>query len=331
MSEFGIGEYITTERSLGRRIVDFKGEQSGTIAVVFAFALVVICIFVGGAIDFGRWYNARQHTIQAMDAAVLAGGRTLQLQNDNADAAIAVAQAFYAEGTKKRLKTTDETITFKPADNNTAFVSEGNAYIKTTFLRLANINRLPLLATNGSEFARAELGGPGKSKINLEISLILDTTGSMQGQKLADLKVAAQSFIDMIVVAAPGGKPSRVAIVPYSSSVNVDSYASQVRGSDSPGTCTYVGCKNYTFPNVFGQPVTLKVSNCATERTGANAYTDVAPSEELFGWSYMPTSNPCPANSILPMTSDANLLKSTIGSLQAYGALAELRLSVARE
>jgi hypothetical protein len=277
-------------------------------------------VFVGGAVDFGRWYNARQHTIWAMDVAVLAGGRSLQLQNDDVDAAIAAAQAYYAESTKRRLKTIEETMVFKAIDNNTAFISEGNAYIETTFLRLANIDKLPLLATNGSEFARAELGVPGKSNIDLEISLVLDTTGSMQGQKLADLKVAAQGFIDMIVVPVTGAKPSKVAIVPYSSSVNVDSYASQVRGSQSPGTCTDVGCENYSFLNVFNQPVTLPVSNCATERTGANAYTDVAPSEDPFGWSYMPASNPCPANAILPLTSDADLLRSTIESLQAYGA-----------
>ena len=285
MSESGIEKHLTTEQSLGQLIGDFRGEQTGTIAVIFAAALTAICIFVGGAIDFGRWYNARQHTIRALDAAVLAGGRALQLQNDDATGAIAVAQAYYAEGTKKRLKTTKETVTFKATNDNTAFVSEGNAYIETTFLRLANIKVLPLLATNGSEFARAEIGGPSNSKVDLEISLILDTTGSMQGKKLADLKVAADGFIDMIVASNQGARSTRVAIVPYSSSVNVASYATQVRGSYSSGTCADVGCENYSESHLSELALKLLVistffPNLQT-RFGKMAPLLVAPEQDL--------------------------------------------------
>ena len=56
----------------------YRDDASGNIAIVFALMGVVLMLAIGAAVDVGRWLNARDQTVAAIDAAVLAGGRALQ-------------------------------------------------------------------------------------------------------------------------------------------------------------------------------------------------------------------------------------------------------------
>jgi hypothetical protein len=46
--------------------------------VVFGMMIMAMFMFIGAAVDIGRWLNARDQTIAAVDAAVLAAGLALQ-------------------------------------------------------------------------------------------------------------------------------------------------------------------------------------------------------------------------------------------------------------
>src|SRR5262249_49808535 len=62
---------------------------------------------------------------------------------------------------------------------------------------------------------------------------------------------------------------------------------------------------------------------CVSERTGPQAFTDAAPSAiALVGANYPAPSNPCPPNTILPLTNNKTLLKGQIDLLQAAGSTA---------
>ena len=74
---------------LGRRS---ELDERGTIAVITAFTFAVVLLLVGASIDFLRWQQARQSTTAALDAAVLAGGLALQVDPNNFNEAITVAQ-----------------------------------------------------------------------------------------------------------------------------------------------------------------------------------------------------------------------------------------------
>jgi Flp pilus assembly protein TadG len=98
--------------------------------------------------------------------------------------------------------------------------------------------------------------------------------------------------------------------------------------------CTKYGCEYYRF--TAGDGSTIKVfqeSTCVSERTGANAYTDVAPSTSPVGFNYpAPASgvsvagytasvpNPCLTNQIIPLSTDIAGLKAAIGGLLAAGS-----------
>ncbi len=56
----------------------YRDDASGNIAIVFALMGVVLMLAIGAAVDVSRWLNARDQTVAAIDAAVLAGGRALQ-------------------------------------------------------------------------------------------------------------------------------------------------------------------------------------------------------------------------------------------------------------
>ena len=58
---------------------------------------------IGAAVDISRWLHARDQTIAAVDAAVLAGGRWLQTSASDNAGAIATAQKFYSQNVASRL------------------------------------------------------------------------------------------------------------------------------------------------------------------------------------------------------------------------------------
>jgi len=66
----------------------------------------------------------------------------------------------------------------------------------------------------------------------------------------------------------------------------------------------------------------LPISTCVSERIGADAYTDTAPSTALVGRNYEASNNLCPANEIVPLTSDKTLLTDEINAFVAAGSTA---------
>jgi Flp pilus assembly protein TadG len=83
------------------------------------------------------------------------------------------------------------------------------------------------------------------------------------------------------------------------------------------GRCTY-----FAFENVYGDLTTQKISTCVTERTGAQAYTDAAPSTAYVGRNYPGSSNPCLNATLVPLSSNRTSLKNTIDDFEAVGSTA---------
>ena len=77
-------------------------DERGSVAIMFTLILVPMMGAIGIAVDGARWYSARQVTSGAIDLAVLAGARLLQVDPDNADAALASAANVYTANTAGR-------------------------------------------------------------------------------------------------------------------------------------------------------------------------------------------------------------------------------------
>ncbi|HEY1072738.1 ubiquitin-activating E1 FCCH domain-containing protein [Brevundimonas sp.] len=85
---------------------------------------------------------------------------------------------------------------------------------------------------------------------------------------------------------------------------------------DGQAYCTLRGCEYFVFRNSAGSMSSLPATNCVSERTGDDAYTDVAPSTAFVGRVY---STNCDSEPILPLTSVRSDLEARIGALKASG------------
>jgi len=291
----------------------FVQDRSGDVAALFGLMAIILFLTIGGAVDYGRWLHARNQTITAMDSAVLAAGRTLQVGGDT-NAAVASAQAFYAHNVTTRLPLQSDNITFVVADDGMSVTAAGNAAISTPFLSIININDLKILDEAGVDYSKSEIAVGGNAGVNLEISMMLDVTGSMSGSRISDLKVAAKDLIDIVVWDDQSEYKSRVALVPFSEGVRLPSSAmSAARGNPQN---KFKKSKKWYYR-----------TNCMAERMGAEKYTDAAPGPgaHVSTVYVRSSSRNCEPNSsavIRPLSNDKAALKAAVNALSTDGGTA---------
>ena len=299
----------------------FSGDNKGQVAIIFGLMTFIICGIVGGAIDVGRWVSARNQTQAAIDAALLAAGRTAQTTYGDKTAAVAAANAYYAQ--MKSHLVVNDTIAFASNSTATSFTASGQAYVVTPFLQFAcpqliygcqdnPLSTLPVIDLSDSKHAESTIAQGGNSGSSVEIGLMLDTTGSMGGQKIIDLKAAAKDLVDIVVWDDQGTYTSRIGIAPFSQAVNVGDYFQAVTNENPlrvthdvttttqtgttttynyPASCYTNGklkssCKNNSayavVTPVYTTTTTTVVDNlarskCVVERTGTAEFTDTVP------------------------------------------------------
>lgn len=209
---------------------DFNNDRRGSIALTFAIMSIMMLGLVGTSVDFGRWLSARTETLNAMDAAVLAGGRILQLPGKTSADAIAAADKYYARNRSSSLDV-DNTV-FKV--NNNEIIGTSSSTVKTPFLKFVGQGSLPVNLTAKAILAAGGGGGSNNTGTHVEVAMMLDTTGSMGGNKMVDLKVAAKDLIDIVVWTDQSNYTSRVALAPFSEFVNVSaSHFHKIAGPDA--------------------------------------------------------------------------------------------------
>jgi hypothetical protein len=170
---------------------------------------------------------------------------------------------------------------------------------------------------------------------NLEIVLVLDVSGSMSGQKIANLKVAADEFVDTMMSNDPHHRVS-ISIVPYNAQVNIGPLlASKFNLSHRAGVPN-VNCVEIPATEYANQALSL------TNPMPMMAYADIASSTNRINGYVAPTdtnyampalvasgvfkgtiqSSFCPPTTVnvvrLP-SNDPTVLKSEIDALQAGG------------
>lgn len=330
----------------------FRRDERGTTAMIFALTIAIVVSMVGGAVDYGRAVKVRDQMQNAVDAAVLAAARSWQLNGD-ATMALQVAQSFYDRNKPYEVASTLQT--FPPDAARNALVLEASAVAQAPFLSLIRVDGFTIEVRS-----EALLAVGGNSELNLEISMMLDVTGSMGGQKIIDLKAAAKDLIDIVVWDDQSEYTSKVALVPFANGINLGSttLVNSVRGNLKTGSCTSSGspCTTYTtgapsssqwttgapaayyrFNSTSGNNTTWRPSSyCVTERIGNDRYTDAAPNTAarkvmpLYFSSSSSEDNRCSVlntsdleiNAVMPLMNDRIELKQRIDKMELAGATA---------
>jgi Flp pilus assembly protein TadG len=286
-------------------------DQRGVSAVAFAISFAVLAPMALGIFDVYTQTEQRGKLQDALDAAALYAARSPVYTTADVDAVgdkALIANLQMVHGAS--LQSSDFTLV-------------GNKVVAQASIKLAAY--APLEFSHSPVTVNSEVTRSGN---NLEVALVLDTTGSMAGTRITNLKSAANQLIDLVVSDTQTPFYSKIAIVPYSNSVNPGTYTNTVRGAAASGTFTNaVGKANIKFtPQGGGTQKTYAVSNCVSERIGSEAFTDAAASQASnpVGWDY-PNSggeNACIAQTIQPMTSDKTVLHNKIGTLSAANSTA---------
>lgn len=181
----------------------FATEEDGTVTILAFFIFFTMLIMGGIGIDTMRHEMSRASMQSTLDRAVLAGAAA----PDEATARSIVEDYFDKAGQSDYLaaQQEDDIEIFLNASRVTARAS--NTF-DTYLMRLAGVDTL---STSGT--STAEVRVP-----KLEISLVVDVSGSMRGNKLSQLKVAAKEFVTTIFENSETGNAA-ISFVPFSWSV----------------------------------------------------------------------------------------------------------------
>ena len=328
-----IGQLTRTTRSFSR-------DKSGAVAIIFGLVAITVVVLIGGAVDYGRWLNAKTQAVSALDSAVLAAGRVIQT-NGNLSEARDAADKYYNK-MKSHLTQSDST-SFNIIENGTKIQGTVTAKVATPFMGIVGVSDLEINLA-----AEAVLSSGGNSHTNIEITMMLDVTGSMGTTKLNDMKLAAKDLINIVVWQDQSQYTSKIALVPFSPAVNVGPFFEAVTGKNpagSPGTppsynypsnCynkkgnVKKSCKNKPeYQTDPGTPATPAMATCVVDRTDSHKYTDKAPGPGAWipTWnesnsSYAGQTSCTPSVTIMPLTNDKDALKSHIDSFWSSGMTA---------
>jgi hypothetical protein len=353
----------------------FRDDKSGSTMMVFGLTLFPVFFFVGMSVDFSRMIEARAQALAAVDGAALAGARSFQTgaayasvaPSSNSPVSCAPASGSLNENAQRAAcnylqitlnKNVIRTLVEFPATSSiTEFSVRTTSWVRTPFLAAGGgaasktaDPTAPVGCTShgwqcqkvvANSMVVATDGGGNNGGTNIEVAVMIDTTGSMAesdgagSTKIATVKKAAIDMVDIMVWDNQTQVTSKIAVIPFSeaiklpnTTINGDTLINQVRGIYPAGTDTVPGKQNFTFSgrkeNGDKATVTHKLDGqCVSERTGPDAYTDAAPSTAKVGPVYVNNDYPCPTTAeVMPLTNDKVALKARINSLTPSGGTA---------
>ena len=307
--------------SLLRRLQTLFKQERGNVSIMFGIAAVPLFLAGGAAIDYERAINAKTMLQASLDSAALYAA-SLTSTDDNV---LTTNSRPYVTANYNNVG--DAALSTYSAHFDAASSSiqvQGQAAMKTWFMAIVGQTDLMVTATSNVQ----------RSGLNLEVSLVLDNTGSMNtGNAIGSLRTAAAKFVSQVMPATQGNFYTKIALVPYNNGVNVGAaLAPLARGGIQTGTNVLPGWQNYKFPSFDsygnttsnGVPITqtLAVTNCVTERTGLNAYTDASAALFPLGRQYAPSGNPCTVTQMTPLSTDKTALTNSVNAMTAGNSTA---------
>ncbi|MGY3437420.1 MULTISPECIES: pilus assembly protein TadG-related protein [unclassified Marinovum] len=184
------------------KLRDFWQDETGNATIVSVYMSLAILLTTGAAIDVMRYEAVRTKMQHVLDRAVLAAADLDQMGDPTAVANEYVAKAGVAGALTN--------VTVQQGSNYREVAATGETNVDTFFMRLGGINTLNAPAASTAEEKIA----------NVEISLVLDISGSMRwNSRMENLKPAAKAFVDKVLTDESNGITT-LNVVPYAGTVN---------------------------------------------------------------------------------------------------------------
>lgn len=292
----------STTGTVGR----FLKDRNGSFAVMAGVTMATVAMAVGFGINLAQSFQVKSSMRSALDAAVTSTARDLTTGKVAIKDAHALVQAFLTANSDTKFTNEDAFVLDNVVVDETAKTIEAtaSAHVALAFPLFTTQN--PLVAVTSAAVY---------SDKTIEVAMVLDITGSMAGKKIENLQTAATNAVNTFLTGQDPKNPRvRVAIVPYSESVNTGSLQNTV----------YVESKFTTGePPRLNDPRSVSAGApdaCATERKGSQQFTDASPTKAMVNRDYR--LGFCPSASLMPLTSNIGALTATIGNFRANGSTA---------
>ena len=299
------------------RANSYVSDCKGSVSMMFAIMSIALFAIVGLAVDSSRFLNLSGRLQDSLDAAALAGAKLLPDDTLSDSDIESLSEAHFESSVANTGVKFDKKnpLTVVIDRKNSSVQVTANVLVKSFFGRLAG--QPTLFEVNRTSKVVYDLQ-------KIELSMVLDITGSMNNNnKIGDMKAAAKDVMDALLDPAVNDKAVRIALAPYSASVNAGKLAASVSTTPPTSACSNNQQEGEDCKDSAGQ----QIDTCVIERTGANAATDAAP----VGPDKLPTppSLPygkysCPPSTVVPLLgkSKKDTLKSILDGYAAAGSTA---------
>lgn len=197
-------------RVLLTAIARYLRARGGNVSITFVLALVPMTLLVGGSIDLVRAMAASSSLQAAVDSAALAAAN-LRFTNSPTQTAQSYVNSVIS-GEDLQLQNLQITINETSTPNSRDVKVTVTAELPTTLLGLIGIDTVPVMAeARGTEVIT-----------NVEISLVLDVSSSMDGPRISKLRTAAKAFVQQ-VLADEYVDTTTLSLIPYGGTVKLPS------------------------------------------------------------------------------------------------------------
>ncbi|MEL7033025.1 MAG: TadE/TadG family type IV pilus assembly protein [Pseudomonadota bacterium] len=272
----------------------FWRQRDGQVAIITALMMLPILAVAGFSIDAARQVSTKKAVQHATDMAALAGAHAFR-DGVSASEAMRVGTNGFYQNLPINASDIRCSVAFGLYSVSETVRTSANCTIPTVFGR----------TISGKARTRVRASARAEATITtLDLALVLDVSGSMNGTKITALRTAANDLVDNLVT--PTNR-TRISIIPYGSGVNAGRFGQPALGRAAGYDPEGDGLNRI----------------CVTERQGDNAFTDAAPeSADTYVGPPSSFTAGCPTLPVLPLTRDATQLENQINALAPGGLTA---------
>lgn len=213
---------------LTRRVGGLSGrawrDEGGQTAFLYVLLLITVLMFFALSVDAGLWYFDQRTAQSQVDAAVAASILELPAEADDLDDVTAVLIEWLehngtdatvlsdcpAGGAPPGVPQLVGNVEYYDQDDDDLYDTVRACLRRESPSLFANFFTLP-----GVHVSASAIGRVTTTSIPLDSVMVLDATGSMQGQPLAQAKAAATEFINILLPSAAGSQDTQVGFAPF--------------------------------------------------------------------------------------------------------------------
>ena len=284
------------------RFKTFLSDTRGSLSYVFALSFLPIIAFVGPSVDYARALQAKAVLQSAIDSTAIMLAK--EAPKKDTAALQALAAPYFAALMGNHLEIIPAGLSVAKTDKTVNL--QANGTIKTYF---AGIFGYPTYTID-------TISQAAYNTKSIELSMVLDNTGSMASlNKITELKKASHSLLNILEKSAVKPDQIKVALVPYTTQVRLDTTYKNANWLTNSPTGTFKAGIGYSIPSTRD-----KWDGCIADRdTGYNntdkpVSTPVA--QSLYPMIY------CSHGSVarmMPLTSNWSNLHTRIDEMKADG------------